>query len=62
MCRAARTGEVQVLALFDNPQVIGLKHTSQDLYALERLRAAYPDKVCFNGFDEMFLAGAGCRR
>jgi N-acetylneuraminate lyase len=44
-------------ALFDNPQVIGLKHTSQDLYALERLRAAYPGKVCFNGFDEMFLAG-----
>jgi N-acetylneuraminate lyase len=44
-------------SLFDNRRIIGLKHTSQDLYALERLRAAYPDKVYFNGFDEMFLAG-----
>jgi N-acetylneuraminate lyase len=44
-------------SLLNSPQVTGLKHTSQDLYALERLRAAYPDKVYFNGFDEMFLAG-----
>lgn len=41
--------------LFDDPQVVGVKHTSQGLYSLERLRSAYPEKIYFNGFDEMFL-------
>lgn len=41
--------------LLDNPQVIGVKHTSQDLYGLERMRDAHPDKLYFNGFDEMYL-------
>lgn len=49
--------KVNAASLLDNPRVIGLKHTSQDLYALERLRAAYPDKVYFNGFDETYLSG-----
>lgn len=42
--------------LLDNPQFIGVKHTSQNLYDLERIHSAYPDKVLFNGFDEQFLA------
>lgn len=42
-------------ALLENEWVAGIKHTSQDLYGLERMRAAYPDKVYFNGFDEMYL-------
>jgi N-acetylneuraminate lyase len=41
--------------LLDNPQVIGI-HTSQNLYDLERIRNAYPNKILFNGFDEQFLA------
>lgn len=48
--------------LLDNPNVIGIKHTCQDLYALERMRAEYPGKIYLNGFDEMFapslMAGA----
>lgn len=43
--------------LLSHPRVIGIKHTSQDMYLLERLRHAHPDKVYFNGFDESFLAG-----
>ncbi len=43
--------------LLSNPQIIGVKHTSNNLYALERMKAAYPDKVFFNGFDEQ-LVGA----
>lgn len=41
--------------LLSNPRVIGVKHTSTNLYALERMKSAYPDKVFFNGFDEQFL-------
>jgi N-acetylneuraminate lyase len=41
--------------LLENPKVVGVKHTSQDLFALERMQAAYPDKIYYNGFDEMYL-------
>nr|NLD41760.1 dihydrodipicolinate synthase family protein [Actinomycetales bacterium] len=44
-------------SLLGNPRVVGLKHTSQDLYALERLKAAYPEKVYFNGLDETYTSG-----
>ena len=43
-------------ALFAEPRVIGLKHTEHDLYALERLRSAFPEKILFNGFDEVYLS------
>lgn len=36
---------------------LGIKHTSNDLFALEQLKSNYKDKVIYNGFDEMFLAG-----
>ena len=40
-----------------DPRFIGVKHTSNDYYAMERIIAKFPDKVMYNGFDEMFLAG-----
>ncbi len=36
---------------------IGVKHTSSDYFAMEQFKTAFPGKVVFNGFDEMFLAG-----
>lgn len=42
--------------LLEDDRVIGVKHTSTDLYALERMRDAFPDKIYFNGFDEMYLS------
>ena len=36
---------------------LGVKHTSSDYFALEQFKSAYPDKVVYNGFDEMFMAG-----
>lgn len=33
-----------------------MKHTSHNLYSLERMIARYPEKVFFNGFDEIFLS------
>ena len=41
---------------------IGIKHTSNDYFAMSQFKLAFPDKVVYNGFDEMFLAGLamGC--
>ena len=36
---------------------MGVKYTASDFYMLERIKSQYPDKVVFNGYDEMFLAG-----
>ena len=41
--------------LLSNKGVIGIKHTSTNLYSLERMKSAYPDKIFFNGFDEQFI-------
>lgn len=45
-------GYEELLAL---PQVVGIKHTSQNLYGAERLVARYPDVALINGFDELYL-------
>lgn len=36
---------------------LGVKHTSNDYFAMEQFKSAFPNKVIYNGFDEMFLAG-----
>lgn len=43
-------------ALLTDEQVLGVKHTSHNLYSLERMTATYPEKVFFNGFDEIYLS------
>ncbi|MBR4462228.1 MAG: N-acetylneuraminate lyase [Erysipelotrichaceae bacterium] len=43
--------------LLENDHVIGIKHTSTDLFGLERMKHDFPDKIYFNGFDEIFLSG-----
>ena len=42
-------------SILDTPNVSGLKFTSNDFFALERLRTARPEKLIFSGFDEMLL-------
>lgn len=43
--------------LLAREQLIGIKHTSMNLYDLERMKQAYPEKIYFNGYDEIFLSG-----
>lgn len=43
--------------LLDIDAVIGLKYTDSDYFTMQQVRAACPDAVVFNGFDETFLAG-----
>lgn len=42
-------------AVMQHEKIIGVKHTSMNLYDLERLGQAFPKKILFNGFDEIFL-------
>lgn len=41
--------------LLEDSQVVGIKHTSLDLYQLNRIAQKHPEKVLFNGFDEIWL-------
>lgn len=45
-------GFEELLAL---PQVIGVKHTSRNLYGAERILHRYPHQTLINGFDEFYL-------
>lgn len=47
----------ELCTLLTHPRIIGVKHTSTDLFALERLRRHAPDALIYNGYDEMCLAG-----
>ena len=35
----------------------GMKFTANDFFTLERCKTKYPDKIVYNGFDEMLLSG-----
>jgi N-acetylneuraminate lyase len=41
--------------LLANEKIVGIKHTSMNLYELERISQAFPRKTIFNGFDEIWL-------
>lgn len=43
--------------LLSEPNIAGVKYTSQDMFLLEQIRSDFPDAVIFNGFDEFLLAG-----
>ena len=41
--------------IFANENVVGVKFTAYDLFQMQRLIAAYPDKLIINGHDELYL-------
>jgi N-acetylneuraminate lyase len=49
--------EENIATFFEDERFIGLKHTSMDFFLLERIKNRFPSKVCFNGYDEMFVSG-----
>ena len=50
-------GIKEMSAFLEDDRFIGFKFTSNDFFTLERCKAYYPDKLIYNGFDEMFLCG-----
>ena len=43
--------------LVKNPNIVGVKYTSRDLYTLERFKNAHPELIVYNGHDEVMLYG-----
>lgn len=43
--------------MIDNPKLIGVKHTSANLFDLERFKHLSKPLVVYNGFDEMLIGG-----
>lgn len=43
--------------LFENEKFIGIKHTSNDMFALNQFKKLNREIVVYNGFDETLLAG-----
>ena len=35
----------------------GIKYTSDDYFTFEQIKTAFPDKIVYNGYDEMYLSG-----
>lgn len=49
---------IQEMSRFlDNDRFLGIKYTSNDFFTMEQCKTRFPDKLVYNGFDEMFLAG-----
>ena len=47
----------QVEQFFCDERFIGIKHTSNDYFAMEQFKTRFPEKLVYNGFDEMLLSG-----
>lgn len=47
----------QVAEFFCDDRFIGIKHTSNDFFALEQFKSNFPEKLVYNGFDEMLMSG-----
>ena len=50
-------GANEISSLLNDERVLGLKFTSNDFFTLERCRNSFGNKIIFNGYDEMLLAG-----
>jgi N-acetylneuraminate lyase len=47
----------KISTLRKNKNIIGIKHTSADLFQINSMKKADPTLIVFNGYDEIFLAG-----
>ena len=52
---AMGTGELS--QFLGDDRCLGIKYTSNDFFTMEQCKSRFPDKVLYNGYDEMFLAG-----
>lgn len=50
-------GIKEISAFLTDDRFAGIKFTHNDFFLLERCKTHFPEKVIYNGFDEMLLAG-----
>ena len=47
----------EISSFLSDDRFAGIKFTSNDFFTMERCKTNFPDKIIYNGFDEMFLSG-----
>lgn len=50
-------GISEMAEFLENDKFMGIKFTSNDFFTLEQCKSRFPDKIVYNGYDEMFLSG-----
>ena len=50
-------GSDEMATFLGDDRFAGIKFTSNDFFALEQCKSRFPDKLVFNGYDEMMLSG-----
>ena len=50
-------GVNEMKEFLSDDKFIGIKYTSNDFFTMEQCKSAFPNKIVYNGFDEMFMAG-----
>ena len=50
-------GVKEMSEFLQDDRFIGIKFTSNDFFAMEQCKSAFPDKILYNGYDEMMLSG-----
>ena len=50
-------GAKELSVFLESDLFAGIKYTSNDFFTMEQCKTNFPDKIVYNGYDEMFLAG-----
>ena len=50
-------GSDEISSFLNDDRFAGIKFTSNDFFTLERCTSSFPNKLVFNGYDEMMLSG-----
>jgi len=50
-------GMNEIGQFLNDDRFLGLKYTSNDFFTMELCKSNFPNKIIYNGFDEMFLSG-----
>ncbi len=50
-------GKGEITSFLNDDKFLGVKFTSNDFFTLEQCKTAFPDKIFYNGYDEMLLSG-----
>ena len=50
-------GTAEMDGFLSDSRFAGIKYTSGDFFTMQRVKSLHPDKVIYNGYDEMLLSG-----
>ena len=50
-------GVKEISQFLSDDKFLGIKYTSNDFFTMERCTTAFPNKIIYNGYDEMFVSG-----